>query len=323
MGQARVESNDSQTGKGYLCECIAALYGHTLSFSAKRNGGVGSIEEDISAKLISGSTMIVLDNLRGKLDSTMLESMLTADGTVSVRAAYSKNTEIDPSSVVFMATSNGVTLTRDQTNRVYTVRLWKQSVEYPFHRFSEGYLKEHILANRERYLGAVYAVLREWINRGRPLTNESRHPFREWTQCMDWIIQNLFKSAPLMDDYEEVKNRQSDPAMNFLRELAIWVLRDQEKMKSSDDPKYYTASELYEICERRSVEIPSLQSNKQADGIKILGVTLGKCFGEIEEVTVDDIKICRTMHKIQRDDGKGYREVKKYTFEKILHVDNE
>ena len=319
-----VEANDSQTGKGYLCECISALYGHTLSFSAKRNGGVGSIDEDISAKLISGSTMIVLDNLRGKLDSMMLESLLTADGTVSVRAAYSKNTEIDPSTVSFMATSNGVTLTRDQTNRVYTVRLRKQSAGYPFHCFSEGYLKEHILANRERYLGAVYAVLREWINCGKSLTNESRHPFREWTQCMDWIVQNLFKSAPLMDDYEEVKSRQSDPAMNFLRELAIWVLRERENMESLDDPKYYSASELYEICERRNIEIPSLQSNERASGIKILGVTLGKCFSErAADITVDDIKVCRTICQSRRDDKKGYRDVKKYTFEKIAPADCE
>jgi hypothetical protein len=50
------------------------------------------------------------------------------------------------------------------------------------------------------YLGAVHTVLREWIQKGKPRTNEGRHNFSAWVQSVDWIVQNLFLLHPLMDD---------------------------------------------------------------------------------------------------------------------------
>jgi hypothetical protein len=41
------------------------------------------------------------------------------------------------------------------------------------------------------YLGAVHTVAGEWILRGKPRTNETRHDFREVVQSVDWIVQNI------------------------------------------------------------------------------------------------------------------------------------
>src|SRR5690606_22583817 len=69
-----VEADDSQTGKGYLCDLIFAIYGETPGIVGERKGGVGSLDESLAQKLVEGRPFILLDNLRDKIDSAYLEA---------------------------------------------------------------------------------------------------------------------------------------------------------------------------------------------------------------------------------------------------------
>lgn len=114
-----ISANRSQSGKGYLLDLLYALYDETRCLIGKKDGGVGSLDEDIQAAMIRGNPFIQLDNLRGKLDSQLLERILTADsGTVPCRVPYAGTVEVDPLHFVFTATSNGMDTTDDLANRV-------------------------------------------------------------------------------------------------------------------------------------------------------------------------------------------------------------
>ena len=74
---------------------------------------------------------------------------------------------IDPSRFFLMLTSNGVETTRDFANRGSIVRNRKRE-GYTFNQYPEGDLLEHVRACQPHYLGAVFAIIREWIELGCP-----------------------------------------------------------------------------------------------------------------------------------------------------------
>ena len=203
-----------------------------------------------------------------------------------------------------MATSNGAVLTRDLTNRLNIVRLHKQPQGYRFCRD----IKEKIRDRPEIFLGAVFSVVKKWILHEKPRTGESRHSFREWVQSMDWIVQNLFGVAPLMDDYDDIKRRLSDPAATFLRELAIAALRDV------GGRGIWTASELFDLAQRCDIAIPSFAGTDETAGRQQIGKLLKQQFSDRDTIHVDDMQIQRKSQTKPRDDGKGNRSANVYKF---------
>ena len=194
LGEARVpmflvDANKSQAGKGYLLEIVAAIYGERPKIVVPRKGGVGSFDEDFNAALLRGCPFIMLDNLRGTLDSPHIESFLTAGGTFMARTFRRAPADIDPRHYIVFATSNRFETTPDMENRTLRISIYKRRQE---HVFPKDLLAD-IRARQSFYLGCVFSVVSEWIAQGRQRTDEYRHSFRDWAQALDWIIVNLFK----------------------------------------------------------------------------------------------------------------------------------
>ncbi len=152
------EANDSQSGKGYRNKLTAALYAQEVRTVTQQKSGVGSMEESFNAALIRGSNFICLDNVRGKIDSPAFESFMT-ENVYSARVPYRENIEINPKRVIVMMTSNKAEMTVDLANRCSTVRILKQPKGFEFKSYDEGDLIEHVKANRNIYLGSVFAVV--------------------------------------------------------------------------------------------------------------------------------------------------------------------
>jgi hypothetical protein len=172
----------------------------------------------------------------------------------------------------------------------------------------EGSLLSHVEINRGRYLGAICAVLREWIHAGEP-TIPCPHDFREWAGAANWVIQRVFNLPPLMEGHEEVRERVSTPGLGFLREIAL---------KIGVAEVTFTATELAERAQDEGIPIPGWEEgrNDHDQLIRQMGRTLGKCFKESNTITVEGISIERNETKVNRDDGRGTISRKTYIFRK-------
>jgi hypothetical protein len=160
------------------------------------------------------------------------------------------------------------------------------------------------------WYGAVLTVIKEWHRQGKQRTKETRHDFREWCQTLDWIVQNIFKAAPLMDDHEEAKERAASPNLTFLRTLAIAVNEDHQLDQS------LSATQLVNLCVEKEVEIPGLSEPKQSDvdaGKKQIGTIMGKLFGEKTELAVEDFQVTKSEENATTDQG-NLQVLKRYTF---------
>jgi len=190
------EADQSQAGKTYRQRLVCAIYGESPYVIARREFGVGSLDESISCALFSGRPFISIENVRGALDSQILESAIRGHGHVNVRISHTGEVQLSTHGVCWQLSSNRAATTRDLANRSVITRIRKRPIGYQYQEFPEGDLLTHIRRNHAYYLSCVFAIVREWVEAGKPCTDECRHDFREWVQPVDWIVQKPIQSPP-------------------------------------------------------------------------------------------------------------------------------
>lgn len=158
-----------------------------------------------------------------------------------------------------MATSNNFELTVDMANRSNIIRILKQRTGYQFHSFAEGDILAHIKANQPKYLGAIFAVIREWVRQGKPRQDSARHDFRDWCRAMDWIIQNIFHCVPLMEGHQDAKMMTMHPEANWIKGL-FSVANEMDELNQP-----LTAYQLAEYCAYGDLELPGSQGFSLSD----------------------------------------------------------
>ena len=306
------EADQSQSGKTYRQKLVCAIYGETPSVIVEPKGGVGSLDESISNALIKGKPFLTIDNLRSKLDSTILETATRGHGTVQARALRTSTT-IETRHYLWQISTNGAELTRDAANRCIVTKITKRPSSARYKHFPEGDLLQHVRANQNIYLGCVFAVVREWIDNGKPRSCESRHDFREWTQALDWIITEIMAMPQLMDGHREEQLRTANPALQWLRSIAIAVV----KTRSGEE---LSASQLAELGEEEGIELPRRDSSKE-DPSLIVGRIMGRLFKEAESdsITVERITVTKTERESLNTTG-NWKNSKFYHFHPVHPV---
>ena len=305
------EARLSQSGKTYRQKTVVAIYGEHAHVINMRNGGVGSLDESISSAMLWGRPFISIDNMRGHVDSQILESALRGHGHVDVRAVRKAAVQISTHSFLWQLSSNGADMTKDLANRSIIVRNRKREPSYRFKKWPEGALVEHVRANQAYYLGCVFSVVAQWLNHKRPGTDESRHDFREYVRAMDWICQYIMGTVPILDGHQAEQDRIGNPHLVWLRSVALAVRVEAELGRE------IPASRIAEICAAAPIPYPGGKSEPDHDKAAIyVGRLMGKIFSESEDITVD----CFSVRRLKREEqDKEYRmkEVKRYVFEEI------
>lgn len=297
------EADQSQSGKTYRQKLVCRIYAETPQSITISRGGVGSVDEAISTALIGGRPFITLGNIRGRIDSAILEEAIRGAGRIQCRA-LKMTAEVDCRPFLWQLSTNGAELTRDLANRAIVTRIRKQPADYRFRHFPEGDLEAHIVASQPFYLGCVFAILREWLAHGKPCTDENRHDFRGWCRGMDGIIQML-GLAPLLDGHREQQDRTANPALQWLREILLAA-------RPSDHGHELNAGALLTIAEDAEIELPGSKFSKDDPAIRA-GRILGKIFreAEAEMITVDGFNFERIEAPDYSESGRG-RTTKRY-----------
>jgi hypothetical protein len=300
------EADQSQSGKTYRQKIVCAVYGEMPSAITESRGGVGSLDESISAKLIDGKPFITIDNLRSKLDSTILETAVRGHGTVTARGLR-QSMNIETRHYLWQISTNGAELTRDAANRCVVTKITKRPADARFKTFPEGDLLQHVKANQSRYLGAVFAIVREWIHHGRPRSDESRHDFREWTQSLDWIITEIMSMPPLMDGHREEQLRTANPQLQWLRLIAIEVIKTKAGVELS-------AMDIVEFADDTDIALPARAGTREEPHMTV-GRIMKKVFRDAgsDHIIIESIKVQRTEREALQESG-NWKPSKFYTF---------
>jgi hypothetical protein len=304
------EAEQSQSGKTYRQKLVSRTYNELPSSITSPRGGVGSLDENISAALIKGRPFITLDNIRGSLDSTILEQAIRGVRRVACRALRT-SADVDTKPFIWQLSTNGADFTRDIANRSIITRIRKQSADYHFNEYNEGDLLAHVAAQQPFYLGAVFSIIREWARRGCPKTSENRHDFRGWCQSLDWIVQNIFELAPLLDGHREEQARTANPALQWLRDVTMAV-RAQGQLGVE-----LIASQLVGIAEDAGIIFPGNPLSREEPHQRA-GKILSRVFRETDgqPVVVDGLTVTREERSVHVE-GRGFEAQKLYSVEEV------
>jgi len=295
----------SQSGKTHRMKFTALIYGEVaytlVKRDAKHERGVGSLGESIVSALLSGKLFILFDNIRGEFDSQLLENILRGTGSVAARVPYKAEVLTHTDRAIFQLTSNSAKVTQDLINRSIITNNIKQPDDYKGRAilpWGEDFISE-VKENQAVFLSAVHTVLGEWIRKGKPATKEARHNFKAWVQAMDWIVQNLFKLPPLMDDHSVSADVLTDKGMGWLREVILEISR--RSLRSPDKyplPAVYQANDFRTICEEVGIEIPGGGETAETKN-KAIGRILGPIFkaSSSETVLVGRLQVVRSTEK--------------------------
>lgn len=237
-----MEADKSQTGKTLFLQVRAAIYNDDYQFISISRGGVGSLDEGISNLFVKGYRFSNLDNVRGVIDSQVMEAAITNPNLVTCRIPHRGYVDTNISAISLGMTSNGVQLTRDQSNRVCIIRIRKQPKGYEFADYPEGDILNHVRKNSGYYLGCIHAVLKRWYDDGMPRNRGIGHDFRRWAGTVQHICQHYFELADPLKGHTSLQRRTSSPLQVWLRSVCHLV------MKSGSANRFLAANELAEIC---------------------------------------------------------------------------
>jgi len=323
-------ADQSQSGKTHLPKIIAAIYGEKIHTVTKTLGGPSSLDEALNVAFRSGKLFILVDNARGDIDSQFFESAIKGSGEINTRGAFLRNLVVNPRRYITFLTSNGAHLTKDLAARSIIVSHRKQPPGYQA-QSPLGWGEKVFVNLRQRqaaYLGAVYAVVGEWIRRGKPGSEETRHAFLDWVQAMDYIVHEILGLAPLMEGQATTRQILSDPVYGWLRTVALRIEETGQLGKTLQ------ANDIGELCDDEDIPIPGLQPSKSTvltfqseQRNRQVGKNLKKIFEEIAPVpnpprgTPEGMR-CLELEtwEVERWEERAVRETKptkKYRFVKL------
>ncbi|WP_412030476.1 bifunctional DNA primase/polymerase [Deinococcus yunweiensis] len=177
------------TGKGLLVEVISMI---TIGQSAPVGirTSEAELEKRITAKLLAGERIIVLDNV-DRLGGQTLAAALTAQIWSSRRLGSSESLLL-PNDALWLATGNNPTLDDEMPRRILPIRL-DAGLERPADRvgFVHADLRSWVRANRPALLAALIALVDHWITAGRPVPTltPALGGFESWRAVIGGILE--------------------------------------------------------------------------------------------------------------------------------------
>ncbi len=176
------------TGKGLLTEVIGLLVtGRTphLTTAPMREE---EWRKEIPALLESAVGMVLIDNVTRRVDSAALASVLTSTNP-SFRVMRTTTHQTLPNRLTWTMAGNNIDFSREIARRVVFIQLDAQ-MEDPSSRtdFKHSNLPHWTLANRDRLLRALFVLIRNWISKGRPLSDVVFGSYETWAHMMGGIL---------------------------------------------------------------------------------------------------------------------------------------
>ena len=143
----------------------------------------------VTAKLRQIPSIVLIDNLRQKLDSAAVAAALTAPFWEDRILGASEMARL-PIRCVWIATGNNPEFSNEMARRLVRIRL-DAHVERPWQRagFRHPDLMTWVRANRARLVAACLTVCQAWIAAGRPRGARTIGSYENWAQVLGGVLE--------------------------------------------------------------------------------------------------------------------------------------
>ena len=270
-----VEASTAGSGKGLLTKILLLP-----SLGKPPEATAFSDSEDerrkaILAALLGGRPVLMIDNLKGKVDSPALEGVLTATMWQD-RQLGSSSTRYVANKATWVLTGNNAELSLDMARRCLRIRL-DQGVERPYEqdvkKFRHPDIERYTLDNRSKLVSAAVAMVRAW--QASPVEGvKTLGSFESWSEVVGGILQRAGYPGWLenRDVLFRLADRQGDQMRTFVGEWA---------KKYAGAPKPPSTGMLVALAEEHDLFAGTLGDGSERSKATRFGAMLSKARGRV------------------------------------------
>ena len=184
-----VEAPRQGTGKSLLVDTVATITAGKLPGTKAYTQDESEMQKTLTAELLEGPSLIILDNLTGRIESAALASALTETVHRGRLLGKSRMLYLPLTGVTWLATGNNCTLGADFPRRVVRIRL-NAHVDQPQQRTGwrhelPTWAREH----RAELLAALFTLVRAWQAAGSPPGHQIRGRYEGWSHVIGGVLE--------------------------------------------------------------------------------------------------------------------------------------
>lgn len=222
----------------------------------------------ITAKLLSGPSVVLIDNLRRRLDSAALSSSITSSFWEDRILGRSETVKI-PVACAWAATGNNPALSNEMARRTIRIRL-DAMINQPWLRdkFRHPKLRDWVDTNRSNLVWAALTLIQNWIAAGcpQPKSSSTLGMFESWSEVMGGILGCAGISGFLGNIIEFYEKADAEGA-TFRQFVGIWWQRH--------GGSEVAVSELWTLVSEADIPLPIGDGNERSQRTR-LGILLSK-----------------------------------------------
>lgn len=184
-----IESPTPGSGKGLLASVtVIPALGREPATMAE-GGSDEEWRKRITAKLLEGPQVILIDNISTTLNSAALSSALTAPIWEDRVLGYSRIAAI-PVDCLWLLTANNPSLSLEIARRMVPIRI-DPEVKQPWKRteFNHPDLKKWAMEHRGELIWAGLVLIKAWVREGMPSGTTTLGSFESWSKIMGGILE--------------------------------------------------------------------------------------------------------------------------------------
>jgi hypothetical protein len=260
------------TGKTLLASCLSEVCtGRPVEAIAEASDDE-EWRKRITAVLIEGPTIILLDNLNRILDAGALASVLTSRVWKDRVLGVSKTVRA-PNLAVWLASGNNTRLSRELIRRTVWCRLDART-DAPWERtgFRHKNLMKWVKQHRGELVWAALVLCQAWIAAGRLPGTQTLGMFESWAETMGGILQ-VAGVTGLLTNATTFRQQATDKAGDWREFVVAWWQQFAGERVG--------VHALFELAEREQL-LGSVLGDKQGRAAQTrLGMALAKMRGRV------------------------------------------
>ena len=246
-----IDAPQQGSGKGLLCDVIS------LIATGRRTELIGKLRNEqeiaktLTSMLLSGTSIITIDNIDGDFDSPQLATFITS--TLWKQRLLGSNEMVNlPQKTCVILNGNNLSFSGDLSRRCYWIRI-DAHLARPWQRKSETYrhpkLADWVAHNRGVLVAAILILARHWVVSGRPKANiPAMGTFDTWAEMLGGILVAAGVDG-FLSNVDAMYDRVDPDTQSWGSFLATWfnVFRDGP-VTAKDLSQRLTPNEGAEAC---------------------------------------------------------------------------
>lgn len=237
------------TGAGLLCDVIAALATGRRASPMAEARDEDEQRKRLTAYLIEGHGVILLDNLSRLLAGAPLAVALTAD-TWTDRVLGSSASVKVPVRCLWLATGNNVQTSTEMARRIVRIRL-DAHIDQPHRRSADEFrhpdLMRWVDEHRAELVWSALTLIRAWIAAGKPSGRITLGSYESWAAVMGGIMDVAGIQGFLGNLDEFYEQADAEGAATRALIAAWWERYGQSEITAAD--LFPLASEALDLGE--------------------------------------------------------------------------